>query len=125
LILLDTSVLIDGLTGPRRSAPAIRGALERGERLVLASIVLYEWLRGPRHPAELEAQQALFPAESALGFGPDEATTAARLYRDLKRPRGREIHLAIAACAIVESAKLWTLNVGDFRGIPGLVVERP
>ena len=53
MIVLDTSVLVDALTGPRRSAPALRRAIESGERLLLSSLVLYEWLRGPRlrsHP---------------------------------------------------------------------------
>ncbi len=50
MILLDTSVLIDGLSGPRRSAPALRAAIEDGERILLSALVLYEWLRGPRLP---------------------------------------------------------------------------
>src|SRR5690606_6768863 len=50
LIVLDTSVLVDGLTGPQRSAPALRAAIARGERLVVPALVLYEWLRGPRIP---------------------------------------------------------------------------
>lgn len=32
MTLLDTSVLIDGLSGPRRSAKALRLAIEKGER---------------------------------------------------------------------------------------------
>src|SRR5262245_27931377 len=53
VIVLDTSVLIDALAGPRRSAPAMRRAIESGERLVVPSLVLYEWLRGPRLENEL------------------------------------------------------------------------
>lgn len=30
-----------------------------------------------------------------------------------------------AACALVWDARLWTLNVADFRDIPGLRVARP
>ena len=44
------------------------------------------------------------------------------LYRRLRRPRHREIDLAIAACAIVHGAELWTLNPQDFRDIPGLTL---
>jgi predicted nucleic acid-binding protein len=120
LILLDTSLLIDGLTGPRRSASAIRGAIELGERIALPSLVLYEWLRGPRLPQEIAAQEALFPAEAAIPYGPPEAALSAKLYRSVRRPRGREIDLAIAACAISRQAKLWTLNRADFEDIPGL-----
>ena len=125
MILLDTSVLIDCLTGPKRSAPALRRAIEQGERIVLCSLVLYEWLRGPRTPEELLAQEALFPRDSALDFGPEEAATAARLYRALPRSRGRELDLAIAATAICSDARLWTLNHEDFRDVPGLDLESP
>jgi predicted nucleic acid-binding protein len=120
LIVVDTSVLIDGLTGSRRSGPALRNALDRGERLILPALVLYEWLRGPRRPAELADQEALFPSEMALPFGPAEAVAAARLYADLPRPRGRELDLAIAAHALVRDATLWTLNVADLDDVPGL-----
>ncbi len=125
MILLDTSALIDSLTGPRRSAPALRGAIEQGERVVLATLVLYEWLRGPRLAEELAAQEALFPRESAIAFGAAEAARAADLYRSVPSARGREIDLAIAACATCWDARLWTLNVGDFADIPGLEVSRP
>ena len=125
MILLDTSVLIDALTGQRRSAPSLRRAVLAGERFLLASLVLYEWLRGPRSPEELADQELLLPREMALPFGPVEAARAAELYRNMKSARGRETDLAIAACALSWDAELWTLNVEDYRGIPGLQVTRP
>jgi predicted nucleic acid-binding protein len=120
MLLLDTSVLIDSLSGPKRSAPTLRTAIERGERILVPSLVLYEWLRGPRLPVEIDAQEALFPRESAIAFGSREASLTAELYRSVPRPRGREIDLAIAACAIVRDAALWTLNTLDFEDIPQL-----
>jgi predicted nucleic acid-binding protein len=93
--------------------------------VVLTTLVLYEWLRGPRAPAELAAQQALFPRELMPVFGVEEAERAAQIYRSLSRPRGRETDIAIAACAIVLDATLWTLNTRDFGDIPGLDVSRP
>lgn len=125
MILLDTSVLIDALTGGRRSAPALRRAIESGDRIALPTLVLYEWQRGPRRPEELAAQEALWPADTAIAFGPDEAATAAQLYRSIRAPRGREIDLAIAACAICWDAALWTLNIKDFRDVPGLELFGP
>lgn len=120
MIILDTSALIDSLAGPRHSAPALRGWIESGERILLPSLVLYEWLRGPREPAELTAQEALFPSETAIAFGSREAALSAQLYRQVRRARGREIDLAIAATAIIRNASLWTTNAPDFRDIPGL-----
>ena len=45
---------------------------------------------------------------------------AANVYRRASRARGREVDIAIAACAIAHRAHLWTLNPDDFRDIPGL-----
>lgn len=120
MTVLDTSVLIDSLSGPKRSAKALRAVIERGERILIPSLVLYEWLSGPRLQPEIAAQEALFPSENAIVFGSREASLSAELYRSLKRPRGREIDLAIAACAIVRDANLWTLNRADFEDIPRL-----
>jgi predicted nucleic acid-binding protein len=120
VIHLDTSVLIDALGGPKRSARRLRRSIESGERIVLTGLVLYEWLRGPRLEEEVAAQEALFPRASAIPFGLPEAALAADLYRSLRRPRGREIDLAVAACALTNGAALWTLNPEDFRDIPEL-----
>lgn len=117
---LDTSALIDALTGPRRSLDALSALAEEGHRLALSTIVLYEWLRGPRSRAELSAQEELFPREAAVPFGSAEADMAARLYQRVARPRGREIDLAVAACALTAGAALWTLNRNDFQDIPDL-----
>lgn len=122
MIVLDTSVLIDALSGPRRSAPALRDAIERGERMLLPALVLYEWLRGPRLDEELAAQEALLPSEQAQPFGPAEAAAAAGLYTAVATPRGRELDLAIAAHAVVRGAALWTLNRSDFEDLPGLAL---
>ena len=122
MIIIDTSALIDSLSGARRSAPRLRRFIEEGERISLPTIVLYEWLRGPRITAELAAQEELLPREQALPFGAQEAAVAADLYRRVEKPRGREIDLAIAATAIVRDAALWTLNTADFSDVPGLVL---
>lgn len=125
MIVLDTSVLVDALTTRGAAMFAVREAIDRGERMTLTTIGLYEWLRGPRTSAELAAQEALFPATTALGFGHAEAAKAAELYRAVRAPRGREADLAIAACAICAGATLWTANLKDFRDIPGLDVAKP
>jgi predicted nucleic acid-binding protein len=104
VVIIDTSVLIASLTGPKTLARDLRSVIEEGERVLIPTIVLYEWLRGPRLREELAAQEALFPRASALPFGPQEAAVSAQLYRTVRRPRGRELDLAIAASAMVRNA---------------------
>lgn len=120
IIHLDTSTLVDALTGPRRSLDVLLRFTDEGQRLALSTIVLYEWLRGPRTRADLGAQEDLFPSETAVAFGSPEAAVAATLYRQVPRARGRELDLAIAACALANGAALWTLNRDDFGDIPNL-----
>lgn len=119
---IDTSALIDALTGSRRSAIALERLVAAGERLAVSTIVLFEWHRGPRTDEERRVQEALVPSAEAVPFGVREAAIAAALYRRVRRPRGRDMDLAIAACAIASDAALWTLNPRDFRDIPGLTL---
>lgn len=41
------------------------------------SLVLFERRRGPRYPAELVLQEALFPSDEAIPFGLSEAIQSA------------------------------------------------
>jgi predicted nucleic acid-binding protein len=125
VIHLDTSLIVDALAGRRSSSPRLRRTAEQGERMGFSALVLYEWLRGPRTRAELADQEALFPAEAAVPFGPAEALIAARLYRQVPRARHRELDLGIAACALAHGARLWTLNPDDFRDVPDLQLYEP
>jgi predicted nucleic acid-binding protein len=122
-IHVDTSVLVDTLTGPSPSPDPIENQLRRGNRLSISTLVLFEWLRGPRTDAERALRVTLFPDHALVVFGVDEAIRAATLYRGLRRARQREVDIAIAACAIEHDAALWTLNPQDFKDIPGLVLH--
>jgi len=119
---VDTSALIDALTGSRRSLDTLIELADQGHRLNISALVLFEWLRGPRTRAELLVQEELFPQKRTVPFGPEQAAIAARLYSSATRPRGREIDLAVAACALHDGAALWTLNRADFRDVPGLTL---
>ena len=119
-IHLDTSALVGALTDPSDSVDRLYALIEEGHRLRISSIVLYEWLRGPRTVGELRRQEDLFPREQAVPFDTEAAAQAAALYTRLPRPRGRDLDLAIAACALVDEATLWTLNPKDFSDVPGL-----
>jgi predicted nucleic acid-binding protein len=120
MIHIDTSALIDALTGRKRSEPRLREFIESAERVHISALVLFEWRRGPRTPEEIEDQEELFPESQIVPFGPEEAALASELYRKIRKPRGREIDIAIAACAITQSAKFWTLNRADFKDLPDL-----
>ncbi|MBA2303144.1 MAG: type II toxin-antitoxin system VapC family toxin [Acidobacteria bacterium] len=122
MIHVDTSALIAALTGARTAAFVLRGFISDGLRVGICTPVLYEWHRGPRSPQELASRQTLFPDHAVFPFGLDEAVLAADLYRQMARPRRREIDIAIAACALTNSAALWTLNPKDFADIPGLTL---
>ena len=124
IVHLDTSVLVDALSKPFRSRLALRSVIVAEHRIAVSTLVLYEWLRGPRIETEMADQEAALPAKAAVEFDHACARTAARLYRTVKRARGREMDLAIAACAIEHGAALWTLNERDFDDIPGLTLYR-
>ena len=125
IVHLDTSVLIDALTGPRRLLPRLERTIAANHVIATSTLVMYEWLRGPRTQQELEDQESLLPATKACAFGSAEAAAAAQMYRSLRRSRGRDLDIAIAACAIERGARLWTLNRDDFSDMPGLELYEP
>jgi predicted nucleic acid-binding protein len=98
--------------------------VEAGERMQISTLVLHEWLRGPRAPEEATAREALVPDDATVVFGAAEAALAADLYWRLRRPRARATDLAVAACALAHGATLWTLNPEDFVDVPGLSLYR-
>lgn len=122
IVHLDTSALIDALTGPRRSLDTLVEFAQEGHRLECSTIVLYEWLRGPRSKIELSVQEELLPRERAVAFGATAAALAAKLCSQVPRARGRELDLAVAACALTAGAAIWTLNRADFHDVPGLTL---
>lgn len=125
IVHLDTSVLVDALRPDGAWRPALRALVQAGHRPAVSAIVLYEWLRGPRTPEELQLREAVFPDTRVAAFGVEEAARASSIYRALSRPRNREADIAVAACAIEHGASLWTLNTRDFADIPDLTLYKP
>ncbi len=120
IVHLDTSALIAALSGPRDAFDDLHALVEQGHRLNMSSPVLYEWLRGPRTTQELDAQEQLLPSAAIVPFDAEASARAAMIYSGLGRSRGRASDIAIAACALLHEAVIWTLNEEDFRDIPGL-----
>lgn len=120
MILLDTSVLVEGLGAGGRLREALRNAIASRHRLAVPTLVLYAWLRGPRLPEELVSPGG------ALSLG-----TGARLRPRGGGPRRRTVPLPPQAPGprggpghrrdpLDWRARLWTLNPDDFRDVPGL-----
>jgi predicted nucleic acid-binding protein len=112
--------MVDAFTGARPLLRELRVAGVNGHRVASSTPVMFEWLRGPRVDVELQLQRELCPADRIVAFGGAEAAVAASIYKNLKRARGREMDIAIAACAIEQGASLWTVNPADFKDIPAL-----
>lgn len=70
MILLDTSVLADALTGSQRLGSALRSALENGPRMGIPSLVLFEWRRGPRLAPELACRKLRSRRRKPFGSAP-------------------------------------------------------
>jgi predicted nucleic acid-binding protein len=124
IVHLDTSLLIDALCAPHRSLERLAVLAASSHRPAISAPVFYEWLRGPRREHELESQERVVPSRDVVAFDNTVALIAGHLYRAIPRARGREMDIAIAACAIEHNAALWTLNPQDFEDIPGLTLYR-
>ena len=124
--LLDTSVVI---ALPSLADPAVLP----GEP-VISAVTLAELTIGPlvaRTPAERARRQAVlqqaeadfeplpFDAAAARAFG----TVAAAFRSRGRTPTARAFDALIASVALANGLPLYTANVADFAGIPGLRVE--
>jgi len=122
IVHLDTSVMVEAFLPNGAAAERLRAVAASGDRPTFSTVALFEWLRGPRGPAELKLRRVMFPDDAILPFGIGEAERAAAIYKKVKSGRRREADIAIAACAMEHGAALWTLNPKDFADIPGLTL---
>jgi predicted nucleic acid-binding protein len=124
--LLDTSVVI--------ALPSLADPTVLPGEPVICAVTLAELTIGPlvaRSPAERARRQAVlqqaeadfeplpFDAAAARAFG----TVAAALRSRGRKPAARAFDALIASVALANGLPLYTANVADFTGIPGLRVE--
>lgn len=134
LLTLDTSFVIDFLSGVPAAVEKLRRVETDGDTLAVASVVVYELLvlsSGDREPQKV--QKAISTVEAVLSrigliWSLDPA--AARLAAEIQRAqmsRGRPVSvrdLFIAATSLVNGCNtVITRNVRDFEVIDGLRVE--
>ena len=124
--LLDTSVVI--------ALPSLADPTVLPDEPVISAVTLAELTIGPlvaRSPAERARRQAVlqqaeadfeplpFDAAAARAFG----TVAAAPRSRGRKPTARAFDALIASVALANGLPLYTANVADFAGIPGLRVE--
>ena len=124
--LLDTSVVI--------ALPSLSDPTVLPNEPMISAVTLAELTIGPlvaRSPAERARRQAVlqqaeadfeplpFDAAAARAFG----TVASALRSRGRKPTARAFDALIASVALANGLPLYTANVADFAGIPGLRVE--
>ena len=127
LYCLDSDVLIWQMrnTAKRASIASYLGALA-AESFACSATTIAEIEQGMRVGEEQTTRAVLDPLQ-CHPIDRAVAARAGRVVRDLK-VRGITIHLAdaiVAATCLVHDLTLVTLNLRDFRNIPGLRVAPP
>jgi len=123
MVIVDTNIIIDHVrsAGDRETALMKIARTVGHEGMALSVISIQELYEGQstREEKKEERLLATIAPLTILPYTHNIAESAGKIARDLKRP----IELAdgaIGATAIFHNARLATLNVKDFRGIPNL-----
>jgi predicted nucleic acid-binding protein len=121
LIVADTDVLIDFLSGHEPSASRVASAIA-DEGLATTVVSRFELLSGVRTPKQSRAIGRLLEALSALALDSPAADRAARVRRDLEKD-GFSIGMAdslIAGIVLQNGGRLLTRNQRHFERVEGL-----
>jgi tRNA(fMet)-specific endonuclease VapC len=128
LILLDSDVLIEVLKMREPAFSFVNDLRSRGEEIGTLSICAAEVLRGARrYPAQAGAVADALAGLPQVPFGPAAARRFGVIMDALDRA-GRPVGATdgfIAAATLEAGARIVTLNVKEFRRVPGLEVLEP
>ena len=125
LLLLDTSVAILLRDGD----PAISTRIAALERLPILSVLTVVELEGgvadsrPGRETRRKGVDTMLELLRVLPFGAPEAARYGQIVQELGFSRSKIIDRMIAAQALSVGAAVATLNLRDFKGIPGLQLE--
>jgi len=122
LIVADTDVLIDFLTGHEPVATHVASAIAAEEGLATTVVSRFELLSGVRTPKQARAVARLLEALSTLALDSPAADRAARVRRDLEKA-GVSIGMAdslIAGIVLARGGRLLTRNQRHFERVEGL-----
>lgn len=126
MIVADTDVLIDFLSGHEPTAQQVALELARG-RLKTTAISRFELLSGARHVRQEKAIRELLAALPTLPLDAQAADAAARIRQALERV-GEAIGMAdslIAGIVVSQGASLLTRNRRHFERVRGLPLVEP
>jgi predicted nucleic acid-binding protein len=122
LIVADTDVLIDFLSGHEPVASRVAAALAAEEGLATTVVSRFELLSGVRTPKQGRAVARLLEALSTLALDSPAADRAARVRRDLEKA-SVSIGMAdslIAGIVLEHGGRLLTQNLRHFERVEGL-----
>ena len=125
MIVADTDVLIDSLSGAEPARSRIDLALSTG-RLATTVITAFELLSGARRPTHRSSIERLLGALKVLPLESNAGEMAADIRRQLEA-RGEGIGMAdylIAGICLSRNAMLLTRNKAHFQRVPGLHLAR-
>ena len=121
-VVIDTSIIIDHLRLPRKEKSPFEMIVENGNlESLISTATIQELFIGQsslREDQETKIRRIINLIHN-LNVSPEIAELAGQIMRDTK-PQVQFADAAIAATAILNKAKLLTLNKKDFKGIQGL-----
>jgi tRNA(fMet)-specific endonuclease VapC len=124
VIVADTDVLIDFLSGHEPMASVVAEALAADEELATTAVSRFELLAGARHARQERTVRELLEALETLALDARAADEAARVRRDLEGA-GASIGMAdslIAGIALAHGGRLLTRNRRHFERVDGLTL---